>query len=377
MKKELTYWMSFSHTPKILIKKKNEIILRLLEKNKSIIDFFEKEESIWEKDYNLNTKEIQAFDNSRIDLPTYAFMVEDLLEQGYNIIPITSHDYSPTLKNNLGINYAPPIIYTKGNLQIMKEKSIAIVGSRKASDISLDFTDNIAKKASKDYKVVVSGFAKGVDKQALDSSIKYKGQSIIVLPQGITTFQSGFKKYYKQIIDGDVLVISTFYPKSQWSVNLAMARNPIIYGLASEIYVAESSDKGGTWSGVMDGLRKERTIFIREPNPKENNANNILISKGGIPVDIEGNLSSIDRELNNIPIETKPELNNIEENIIELLKTGVFSSKKIIDIMKIDWSSRKLSNLLQKREDILTLSEKPLKFTHKDNPIRVQKSLFD
>ena len=69
MKKELTYWMSFSHTPKILIKKKNEIILRLLEKNKSIIDFFEKEESIWEKDYNLNTKEIQAFDNSRIDLP--------------------------------------------------------------------------------------------------------------------------------------------------------------------------------------------------------------------------------------------------------------------------------------------------------------------
>lgn len=377
MKKELTYWMSFSHTPKILIKKKNEIILRLLEKNKSIIDFFEKEESIWEKDYNLNTKEIQAFDNSRIDLPTYAFMVEDLLEQGYNIIPITSHDYSPTLKNNLGINYAPPIIYTKGNLQIMKEKSIAIVGSRKASDISLDFTDNIAKKASKDYKVVVSGFAKGVDKQALDSSIKYKGQSIIVLPQGITTFQSGFKKYYKQIIDGDVLVISTFYPKSQWSVNLAMARNPIIYGLASEIYVAESSDKGGTWSGVMDGLRKERTIFIRESNPKENNANNILISKGGIPVDIEGNLSSIDRELNNIPIETKPELNNIEENIIELLKTGVFSSKKIIDIMKIDWSSRKLSNLLQKREDILTLSEKPLKFTHKDNPIRVQKSLFD
>lgn len=377
MKKELTYWMSFSHTPKILIKKKNEIILRLLEKNKSIIDFFEKEESIWEKDYNLNTKEIQAFDNSRIDLPTYAFMVEDLLEQGYNIIPITSHDYSPTLKNNLGINYAPPIIYTKGNLQIMKEKSIAIVGSRKASDISLDFTDNIAKKASKDYKVVVSGFAKGVDKQALDSSIKYKGQSIIVLPQGITTFQSGFKKYYKQIIDGDVLVISTFYPKSQWSVNLAMARNPIIYGLASEIYVAESSDKGGTWSGVMDGLRKERTIFIREPNPKENNANNILISKGGIPVDIEGNLSSIDRELNNIPIETKPELNNIEENIIELLKTGVFSSKKIIDIMKIDWSSRKLSNLLQEREDILTLSEKPLKFTHKDNPIRVQKSLFD
>jgi hypothetical protein len=35
------------------------------------------------------------------------------------------------------------------------------VGSREAADNSLRFTDNITKKASKDYKVVVSGFAKG------------------------------------------------------------------------------------------------------------------------------------------------------------------------------------------------------------------------
>ena len=60
----------------------------------------------------------------------------------------------------------------------MQEQSIAIVGSWAASEIALNFTDNIAKNASKDYKVVVSGFAKGVDKQALDSAIKYKGQSI-------------------------------------------------------------------------------------------------------------------------------------------------------------------------------------------------------
>ena len=86
----------------------------------------------------------------------------------------------------------------KGNKKIMQEQSIAIVGSRAASEIALNFTGNIAKNASKDYKVVVSGFAKGVDKQALDSAIKYKGQSIIVLPQGIMTFSSGFKKYYKQ-----------------------------------------------------------------------------------------------------------------------------------------------------------------------------------
>ena len=377
MNKELTYWLALAHVPKIQTKKKNEIIVRLFEKGKTIIDFFEFEQSVWENDYKLNQSEIVLFEEAKKELSTYAFMVEDLLEQGYSILPITSQDYSPTLKKNLGRTYAPPVIYTKGNLQIMKEKSIAIVGSRKANDISLEFTDNIAKNASKDYKVVVSGFAKGVDKKALDSAIKYKGQSIIVLPQGIATFQSGFKKHYKQIIDGDVLVLSTFYPKAPWSVQLAMARNPIIYGLASEIYVAESSEKGGTWSGVMDGLRKGRTIYIRKPNSREKNANNILISKGGKAVDNEGNLTSYEIKEETKSIVSEPDFNNTEEKIIEFLKTGVFPAKIIVDTLKIDWSSRKVTDFLKARQDILTVKGKPLKFAHKNRSIQLQKSLFD
>lgn len=377
MNKELTYWLALAHVPKIQTKKKNEIIVRLFEKGKTIIDFFEFEQSVWGNDYELNQSEIVLFEEAKKKLSTYAFMVEDLLEQGYSILPITSQDYSPTLKKNLGRTYAPPVIYTKGNLQIMKEKSIAIVGSRKANDISLEFTDNVAKNASKDYKVVVSGFAKGVDKQALDSAIKYKGQSIIVLPQGIATFQSGFKKYYKQIIDGDVLVLSTFYPKAPWSVQLAMARNPIIYGLASEIYVAESSEKGGTWSGVMNGLRKGRTIYVRKPYSREKNANSILISKGGKAVDNEGILTSYEIKEETKSIVSEPDLNNTEEKIIEFLKTGVFPAKKIVDTLKIDWSSRKVTDFLKSRQDILTVKGKPLKFAHKNRSIQLQKSLFD
>lgn len=384
MNRELTYWLALAHTPKIQIKKKNEIIVQLYEKGKTIIDFFELGSSEWKNTYDLTLSEITFFDEAKKVLSNYAFMVEDLLEQGYQIIPITSQDYSPTLKKNLGKTYAPPVIYTKGNLKIMKEKSIAIVGSRIANDISLEFTDNVAKKASKDYKVVVSGFAKGVDKQALDSAIKYKGQSIIVLPQGITTFQSGFKKYYKQIIEGDVLVLSSFHPKAPWSVQLAMARNPIIYGLASEIYVAESSDKGGTWSGVMDGLRKERSIYIRKSNPNEKNANNLLILKGGKAVDLEGKIIEykINEEKNLIASEpnlcSKLELSShIENKIIELLKTDFFSTKKIIEILKIDWSTRKVSDFLKSRQDILKMKGKPLKFTHQSAYNPLQKSLFD
>ena len=118
--------------------------------------------------------------------------------------------------------------------------------------------------------MIVSGFAKGVDQTALEAALEVHGHSIIVLPQGILTFKSGFRKYQSQIDAGDLLVLSTYPPKARWSVGLAMGRNVYIYGLAKKIYVAESDSKGGTWNGVQDGLRKGRTIYVRQPRTDRN-----------------------------------------------------------------------------------------------------------
>ena len=220
----------------------------------------------------------------------------------------------------------------------------------------------MSKNASKDFKVVVSGFAKGVDKQALDSAIKYKGQSIIVLPQGITTFNSGFKTYYKQIVDGDVLVLSTFHPRAAWSAGLAMARNPIIYGLADEIYVAESSEKGGTWSGVVDGIKKGRRIFVRNPETAENNANLLLIQKGAIAVDFNG--EEIDN--GNYSDPTVPSINSnqapvstasLSEKLLNLLSGEPLSAKEILEKLQIKWSQKKLTDYLKKLNGIQVIKK--------------------
>jgi len=61
-----------------------------------------------------------------------------------------------------------------------------------------------------------------------------------------------------------------------------------IYGLASEIYVAETDSKGGTWEGAMNGLKRQRKIYIRMPEPDEKNANQKLITLGAIPVNKDG-----------------------------------------------------------------------------------------
>lgn len=379
MNKEAAYWISLAHLPRWGHLKINNLIIKFYHENKLMPeDFFQLPENDWKNQYGLDYKETEDLKKAKSELANNAFLAESLYNEGYELIPITSPEYSKPLKENLKAAHAPALLYVKGNKQIMLEKSIAIVGSRNASDTSLQFTDNIARLASKEYKVIVSGFAKGVDKQALDSAIKYRGQSIIVLPQGIMTFGSGFKTYYRQVVDGDVLVLSTFFPKVPWKAELAMARNPIIYGLADEIYVAESSEKGGTWSGVVDGLRKNRKIYVRKPEASENTANNLLIQKGAIAVDFNGILIQGYKPLDmqkTISVANDPKI-NYENKIFELLKTGEYAVKDILKKLQLTWPEKKLRDFLKTQKEVETTNKKPLRFTMKNQFIK-QKSLFD
>ena len=345
IKQELTYWITLALMPKIGTKRKNEIYVNCFNHSPriTIIDLFENP-SYW-NELGLTDTEIEIFKDAHEQLANNSFIVEDLLSQGYDILPIHSEFYPKTLKDNLKTG-APTVIFTKGNKQLLHEPSIAIVGSRKADDISLRFTNNVAKKASAMNKIVVSGFAKGVDKQALDATLDSGGKSIIVLPQGIMTFASGFKQYYKAIAQGKVLVMSTFAPKAPWSKEFAMARNPIIYGMASDIFVAQSDEKGGTWSGVIDGLRKKRTIYVRWPEPNETNANIKLIEKGATAVDINGN------EQKNITESFKQEAEILNSKIISILSGEPMSSKGIISKLNLDWSDAKLKKHLEKMQEI-------------------------
>jgi predicted Rossmann fold nucleotide-binding protein DprA/Smf involved in DNA uptake len=368
---EIPYWITLAHLPKWGVEKINRLVVKIVHDNQMSLETFFHSESEWQDKFALSDTDISDLQNAKSELPNNAFLAEDLLSQGFEVVPINSPEYSKTLKANLKLK-APTILYVKGNKQIMQENSIAIVGSRDADDISLQFTDNIAKKASEQFKVVVSGFAKGVDKQALDSAIKYKGQSIIVLPQGIMTFGSGIKKYYKEITTGDVLVVSTFHPKAVWSAGLAMARNPIIYALATEIYVAQSSESGGTWSGVMDGLKKGRTILVRRPNESEKNANLILIEKGAKAVDFEGNAIE-----NTEVVETIQKPNNNEtskkngiDEVIALLEKQTLTSKEILEKLELNMTDKELTKKLKSLPNIQTIkkSNKIYYFIKQDSP---------
>ena len=378
-KNEIPYWISLAHIPRWGAAKINSIVIKFFhEQKRSIIEFFNFEKDIWKNVYGLDDADIADLEKAKSQCAGNAFLAETLLSEGYEIIPLSSPDYSPILKANLKASHSPVILYIKGNKQLLRENSIAIVGSRDAAAPSLQFTDNVARIAVEQQKVVVSGFAKGVDRQALDSAIKAQGQSIIVLPQGIMTFSSGFKEYYKEIVGGKILVLSTFSPKAPWKVELAMARNPIIYGLANEIYVAESSGKGGTWSGVIDGLRKKRKIFVRQPGQYEQNANALLIEKGAIAVDFDGKKVYEGSLVVNEPDVNYATTESLEEKIMAVLNGKPVTAKEILEKLSLDLTSQKLNNVLKGLDRVEVIkSTKPHKFRLKDKNDQLhQKSLF-
>lgn len=352
---EITYWVTLASMPKMWTKRKNQLYVGCYTHvpQYSIVDLFESPDI--RRELGVTPEEEELFAVAHQQLPNNAFLAEDLFSQGYDIIPITSADYPRALKKNLKFG-APCVLYVKGNKQLLNAASTAIVGSRDANSTSLEFTTNIANKVTAEDKTVVSGFAKGVDRQALDSAIQACGKSIIVLPQGITTFASGFKQYYQQIHQGQVTVISTFHPKAPWSKEFAMARNSIIYGMSTEIFVAQSDSKGGTWSGVIEGLKKGQKIYVRVPDDNESNANLQLIQKGGIGVDMFGNVS-LDLKMcsepnyHYNPASEDSFQNDIKNQILKLL-VGKKMSKDIITELKLDWSDARMKKFLRSLKEV-------------------------
>jgi len=344
---ERTYWMALAHAKSFTNRRKMEfIIAEVFEKQKTISEVLDRFSDSGKTDFDLSDKEKAGLIDAVDEFPNWSFTAEELEHQNIRLISVLDPDYPQQLKRNLGKS-SPILIYIKGNPNNLHQKNVAIVGSRKCSDKGLNFTDQIAKKVVSDQKIVVSGFAKGIDQQALNSALKYEGKSIIVLPQGILSYTS--TNYYKDLVKGNVSIISTYSPKAPWSVGLAMDRNKTIYGLADEIYVAESDAKGGTWEGVLDGLRKGRNIFIRYPESGEKNANILLIQKGAKALQFDnGNLlavSETDASYSNVL--SDDQIIGKVYQLLENMKGKGLSSSELIDNLNLDKAAGSLTSLLK------------------------------
>jgi predicted Rossmann fold nucleotide-binding protein DprA/Smf involved in DNA uptake len=201
---------------------------------------------------------------------------------GIWVLTRADKEYPYKLKKILG-HKAPPILYGAGEKRIFRTKGVAIIGSRNVSETDTQFTFSLGEKLAYCGYSVVSGGAKGVDEASMMGSINAGGTTIGVVADGLMQKVLS-RKYRDAIMNGNLVLISPYFPEARFNVGNAMGRNKYIYVLAESSIVIHSGLKGGTWEGAKENLKHNWVpLFVKENNDVEA-GNKKLIEMGGMPL---------------------------------------------------------------------------------------------
>ena len=214
-----------------------------------------------------------------------AMAVEGWTNRGLWVISRAETDYPVRLKNRLG-KAAPPLLYGAGNKDLLDSGGLAVVGSRNADDIALEFTRYIAEKCAKENIRIVSGGARGIDKEAMLEALKKGGTAAGVLSDSLEK-EALSGKYRSAIRKGKLVLVSPYPPSAGFSAGNAMGRNKLIYAFADYAMVISSDVKGGTWAGALENLKKKYVPLSVRRSPAVPEGNRRLIEQGGTAFDEE------------------------------------------------------------------------------------------
>jgi len=179
---------------------------------------------------------------------------------GVNILTIEDEDYPKLLRQ---VKNPPPIIYMYGRIQKQDDKSIAIVGSRNATEKGLQIARGFGKRlAERDY-TIVSGYAKGVDTESHLGALDGNGRTIMVISNGMFHFKlrdAGFESF--EFLKQNGAIISEMFPTESWTVGAAMARNRLVVGLSKAVLVVECGLKSGTMNTANVARKMNKPLFV-------------------------------------------------------------------------------------------------------------------
>ncbi|WP_342261874.1 DNA-processing protein DprA [Alphaproteobacteria bacterium endosymbiont of Tiliacea citrago] len=177
----------------------------------------------------------------------------------------------------------PPILYCKGNVNLLNNECLAVVGSRSASLQGISFT----KKLIKDLNniTIVSGFAKGIDTAAHEASLSFG--TIAVLGSGINIiYPEENKILYSKILEQNGLIVSEIGLNDSPKPNFFAYRNRLISGIAKGVLVVEAAINSGSLITAKYALEQGKNIFAVPGHPFDirSYGTNYLIKNGAILV---------------------------------------------------------------------------------------------
>ncbi len=241
-------------------------------------------------------KEKFEFIKQRIEKLNIDQISYNLNKHKTKFISILNKHYPAKLKE---INDSPLGLFYRGNLDLLNETSIAIVGTRNPTKYGVNITSKIAKLFLEKDIVVISGLASGIDSYAHKAVSEY-GKTIAVLGTGMDKiFPSENRNLFEEIIENNGLIITEYPPGTEGMPWNFPQRNRIISALSSAVIVVEGGLQSGSLITARFAIKQDKPLFA-VPGPidsPESNGPNMLIKSGVAEL-----LTSVDDVLEKVKI---------------------------------------------------------------------------
>ena len=155
------------------------------------------------------------------------------------IITIKDIKYPEQLRK---IPNPPKQLYCEGNVELLKNNIISIIGSRECSQNGVRLTQKFTKELVYQEITIASGMALGIDSIAHKTALQEKGKTIAVLPCGLNNiYPQKNLDLYHQIIENQGLIITEYEPNEYAESKKFLERNRIVSGLALRSFSNRSS----------------------------------------------------------------------------------------------------------------------------------------
>lgn len=184
------------------------------------------------------------------------------LREKDEILKKGNEDYPPMLAK---IKQAPRFLYIRGKKFLLYEtRTVALVGSRQASDKAKDNTSQIVKILGANGITIVSGLAKGIDVIAHDVALNSGYNTIAVIGTNLNQYYPTENKKIQLEIEKKGLVVSQFSPANKTKRYFFPLRNGVLSGLSLATIVMGANKISGALKQVEFAMKQRRQVLIPE-----------------------------------------------------------------------------------------------------------------
>lgn len=200
-----------------------------------------------------------SVDERRLTLDQLEEQVHVWEDEGIALMTVLDERYPPNLRMT---HDRPPALFVRGKLIEADGRSVAVVGTRRATPAAREQARSIAEALVAAGYAVVSGLAAGIDTAAHRGALEASGRTVAVIGTGLREVFPKENAPLQEQIGREFAVVSQFWPGQgprKWTFP---QRNAVMSGFARATVVVEASQTSGARMQARLALEHGRPVFL-------------------------------------------------------------------------------------------------------------------